>query len=212
VKAALLTASYGGYDPLKPVPPQDVECEYICVTDDGALDAGWQIVYEPRPGVHPNLAAKRPKMCPWDYTDADVAIWIDASMVIYSSFLISEVFAYLPFGQYDHPDRDCIYDEGTYSMGLRKYADLPLEEQMDDYKAQGHPEHWGLWAGGLIIRQRTPEIEAFGRAWLAECEKWSFQDQVSEAVMLRKFGLRPVSIPGAMYQSQWFRYEGSTRH
>src|SRR5215471_14749227 len=109
-KVAILTAIYGSYDSLKPLPAQDhPTCEAICVTDHpGASGEGWQIVVEPRPGIHPNLAAKRPKMLPWAYTDADIAIWIDASYRITSPGLATWAADY-PFAQYPHPARDCLF-------------------------------------------------------------------------------------------------------
>src|SRR5205085_532909 len=136
-------------------------------------------------GVHPNLAAKTPKMCPWRYTDADVVVWLDASFQITSPSFLREMCEY-EFGQFDHNARDCIYDEVEHCIPLAKYSFLPLQEQAAHYREQGHPEHWGLWATGFIVRKHTPTVEQFGEAWLAENEKWSFQDQVSEAPMLRE--------------------------
>lgn len=209
----LLTAVYDNYDSLREICVQDIPHEAICVTDNPNLASEtWNVIYEPRPDRHPNLAAKSPKMCPWRYTDADLTIWLDASFEIISYDFLAAVSKFAPLGQFSHPDRACIYAEGNYSTGLRKYSDLPLEAQMADYRNRGHPEHWGLWATGVIVRQHTPEIEAFGEAWLAECEKWSFQDQVSEAVILREHGLRPTAMPGSYNQNPWVQYAGSGRH
>lgn len=214
MKVAVLTAITNRYDILRPFPTQDVQCETICVTDDDDLAGdGWQrIICEPRPGMHPNLAAKAPKMCPWRYTDADLTIWIDASLLVQSSEFVRAMCAF-EFGQFDHPARDCIYEEREASR-YAKYDGLPLDEQVAHYRTQGHPEHWGLWATGLIVRHRTPEIEKFGRDWLTECETWSFQDQLSEAPMLRTHDLRPETIPGSYLagRNPWLGYSGSSNH
>jgi TOD1/MUCI70, glycosyltransferase-like domain len=210
--AAILTAVYDGYDSLKPLPVQDVPHEAICVTDDPNLHAeGWTIVYEPRSDVHPNRAAKTAKMCPWRYTDADLTVWVDAMFEIKAWSLLSDVAGYT-FGQWIHPDRQCIYEEATVSATMSKYAGEPVAEQAAHYRTLGHPAQWGLWAAGFIVRQRTPEIEAFGEAWLAEVYRWSFQDQISEAPMLRQYGLRPEVIPGAYHQNPWMLYAASPRH
>lgn len=215
MKYALLTAIYDGYDTLKELAPQDVDAEAICVTDDPNLRSDtWTIVHEPRPSAHPNLAAKRPKTKPWLYTDADIVVWIDASLIVRSPSFVNAMLKYLPFGQFDHPERDCIYDETLHSVAMPKYADQPLRDQANHYRTTGHPDHWGLWATGLIVREHTPQIEAFGDAWLAECERWSFQDQISEAPMLRKHKLRPTTIPGfvGVQQNPWVGYAASARH
>ncbi len=212
----VLTAITDGYDTLQAFPTQDVECETICVTDHPTmLGSGWnRIVHDPRP-LHPNLAAKAPKMCPWRYTDAEFVIWLDGSMKVTSHAFVREVIEFArPLAQFVHQHRDCIYDEARHSLELEKYAGLPILEQAIHYREQGHPAHWGLWTGGLIVRRHTPEVEKFGEAWLAECEQWSFQDQISEAPVLREHGLRPVTIPGTYWAgaNPWLEYCGSQRH
>lgn len=69
--AAVVTAVYDRYDTLKPALPQSgPKVDWVCVTDDPGLEAdGWRIVVQPRPGVHPNRAAKHPKCEPWRYTE-----------------------------------------------------------------------------------------------------------------------------------------------
>lgn len=214
MKATVLTAIYDGYDTLQAFPVQDVECETICVTDNPTLlGSGWQrIVYEPRAGVHPNLAAKAPKMCPWRYTDADLTIWIDGSIMVQSRSFVREMCDFT-FAQFAHPQRDCIYDEREASR-YWKYDGLPLDDQVAYYRSLGHPPHWGLWNGCLIVRRHSPELEKFGEAWLGECERWSFQDQISEPPMLRLHDLRPETIAGSYRwgQNPWVAYSGSSRH
>lgn len=209
---AILTAVTDDYDALKELPALDVECEAICVTDDPDLRSDtWTCVFEPRGETHPNIAAKHAKTRPWDYTDADWTIWVDASFRVTSWSIAEDLLKYGPIGQFVHPDRDCIYTEAAYSAELKKYASQPLDQQASYYRAS-HPEHWGLWATGLIVRQKLPAVVSFGEAWLSECERWGFQDQVSEAPMLHQFGLRPVEIPGDYFSNPWVRYEGSPRH
>ncbi len=209
---AILTAVYDDYDSLKPLPVQDMPHEAICVTDNPHLHAdGWTTVVEPRIGVHPNRAAKTPKMCPWMYTDADLTIWVDAMFDIKAWSFVSDLQD-ITFGQFEHPNRNCIYDEANVSATMGKYAGEPIREQADHYRTRGHPEHWGLWAAGFIVRRHTPTIETFGEAWLAEVYRWSFQDQISEAPMLREHDLRPDVIPGAYHLNPWMLYAASSRH
>lgn len=214
---AIITAVFDGYDTLKPALPQeDVSVEWICVTDDASLRGGalgWTMVYEPRPGVHPNRAAKRPKFLPWEYTDAPASVWLDASLRIVSPHLAQEMIAYAdPIAQYVHPWRDCVYTEADASIGIPKYDGEPIAAQADHYKQAGHPPEWGLWATTAIARQHTAEIRKFGERWLAEVEAWSFQDQVSHPYVLRETGLWPNALPGDQLTNQWTVFEGSDRH
>ncbi len=214
MRAAVLTAVYDSYDVVKPFLPQTIECDAICVTDDPKLEVeGWRVLYEPRPELHPNRAAKHPKMRPWSYAHTTHSVWIDASFRITSPNFVVEALTYAtPIAQFVHPERDCIYDEAYVSMQLVKYNGEPIEQQMQRYRAQGHPGHWGLWATGVIAREHTLAVMEFGDAWLDECLTYSFQDQLSHPPTLRNHGLRPESLPGWHGSNPWLRYEGSGRH
>ncbi len=215
MRLAIITAIYDNYDTLKPIVPQEgVEVDWVCVTDRAPKEAnGWRIVVEPRPFMHPNIAAKRPKMLPWEYSDSFWSIWMDASFLPQSPHLAREVIAHAkPIAQWQHPWRDCIYDEAEASKVLTKYVGLPIDPQMEQYRRQGHPEHWGLWSTGFIARQHSPKVMALGEEWLRACQEWGFQDQLSEAVALRNLGLRPERLPGCHTGNDWVQYHGSARH
>lgn len=219
-RVALITAIYDSYDELKPVVPQaGVDVEWIVVTDTlppAELAEGWTIVHEPRPGVHPNRAAKHPKYEPWKYTDAPVSLWVDASFRVVSGQFAVEATAGLtddePIGQFVHPWRDCLFAEARESVGLAKYAGEPVLEQAEHYRWLGHPEGWGLWATGVIARRHTEAVRELGERWLAETDAWSFQDQISQPFVLRETGLRPAALPGKHLSTPWLSYEGSGRH
>lgn len=213
---AIITAIYDQYDTLKPAYAQNIDAEWVLVTDDASLQSvseidGWRVIYEPHI-VHPNRAAKHPKMRPWLYTDATSSVWIDASFRVVSATFAQDVLSYAdPIAQFVHPWRDCIYDEAIASA-LPKYAGEPITAQVDHYRAEGHPASWGLWATGIIARHHTAHVVEFGDAWLDECYMWSFQDQLSHPYVLRKLSLRPNSLPGTHFHNPWLRYEGSLRH
>jgi len=214
MNVAILTAVTDHYDTLREIVPQTVEHEAICVTDDPDLRSDtWNVVYEDRGDVHPNRAAKHPKCCPWRYTDADLTIWIDASFEIVSPQFVYAMSIY-DHAQFRHPWRDCAYDEARVSLEMAKYANEPLVGQMADMRERGHPNGWGLWASGLIVRRRSDVQEKFGQAWLDDIYRWSFQDQVSQPPVLREHGLRPDVIPGFYHEGQnpWLVWKGSGRH
>lgn len=218
--AALLSAIYDHYDVLKPVCPQvGADVEWVLTTDDEALyrgDAdprGWQIVYEPHPGLHPNRAAKHPKMLPAEYTAADQSVWLDASFAVVSPTFVADVLAVAdPVAQFIHPWRSCVFEEAVASAPIPKYVGEPILAQADTYCLAGHPPGWGLWATGVIARHHTPEVLQWGKTWLAEIERWSFQDQISHPYACRAHGIRPIGLPGTHLGNQWLAYQGSGRH
>lgn len=219
-RITIISAIYDSYDTLKPVLPQSgANVDWVLVTDDATLRGGalgWNVVYRPRPDVHPNRAAKHPKFLPWEYTDAPASVWVDASFrVVSDRFAVDAVALADPIAQFTHPWRDCLYDETAECIAIAKHKYRPglLADQAAAYRSAGHPEHWGLWATGVIARQHgDPRVKQLGQRWLEEVERWSFQDQVSHPFVVRECGLRPTSFPGQHLANGWVAYEGSGRH
>jgi len=220
--AVVYTAMYGDYDTLKPQPVQDVPCDFICFTDkkDLADPSGcWHIILAPQPPVHPRMQAKYFKLMshrvfpdgqlaprydwPGRRKTYDFVVWTDASIRIFSSAFVREICGDVGENKWampPHPQRDCIYREASYSTHLAKYKDQPLEEQAASYRAAGHPEHWGLWACGLIARsgQLPEKVKALGEAWWEENLRWSYQDQVSLPYLLRRHHVGVDIIPRSL--------------
>lgn len=213
----ILTANYNDYDLLKFVLPQSIDVRWIAVTDNPSWPSsynGWEVVYEPRPHVHPNRAAKTPKMMPWLYTDTDTSIWIDASFRVMSQTFAEEALSYAnPIAQFIHPWRDCAYKEAEESILLTaKYGGEKIVEQIFHLREEGHPNHWGLWATGIIARRHTSNVIKMGSDWLAEVYMNTYQDQISHPDVCRRNGLRPTNFPGSYFAGPWVSYEGSGRH
>ena len=212
---AIITAIYGGYETLKPTLPQFGHLvDWVCVTDNPAIvqpsqGAPWRIVVDPSPEVA-IMSAKRAKMMPWAYTGCKQSIWLDASMRVASVYTACGMIDRAhPIAQFAHPERDCIFEEALISAQLARYAGLPLLDQCASYQ---HPKHWGLWAAGAIAVRHTTQTRDFMQSWYLQCQQWGWQDQLSEPPMLARSQLRPVTLPGSIYDNQWLKYEPSERH
>jgi hypothetical protein len=198
---AVISSIYGSYDrPAAPV-AQDVDCEWVMVTDAAMTRWPWKPIHEPRPGLHPRLAAKVAKCRPDLYTNADITIWVDGHLrIIDPSFVrwAAAAVADHSLAQLPHPQRISLLDEAALSATLPKYAGLPVASQAAHYLEGGYPDSWGLWAAGLIVRRITPDLQRFGDAWLAEQVRWTVQDQLSEAPLLWRMGIRPADLDGPL--------------
>lgn len=202
-RAVVVTACYGGVDTtLYPPAAQDLPVNWICFTDQADLKAPapWKVIHQPARFDHPNLAAKVHKTTP-DVGCTDV-VWIDASHQVTSRSFVREALAARHDGVavFAHPRRRCIYDEADASLGVEgqdgKYAGQPLLDQVAAYRAEGHPEQAGLYACGVVAWDLSdPRAAELGRRWLAECERWSWQDQLSFPVVCRRLGLTPGVFP-----------------
>lgn len=220
MSVAVVSSSYGGYDNIDARPEQSLDAEWIMVTDNPELDApGWNVIVEKRPHMHPRLAAKVPKCVPFTYTNADTIVWMDASCRLLQRHALAslvEASGGAPLGQVTHPWRDCIYDEAEASIGMPKYDGQPIREQVAHYKDCGYPVHGGLFATGLIVRNKLNDIQAeFGYRWLAEQVYWSYQDQLSQMPILASMRLQRKQIhvtplPFALHGSGVFEWRTHT--
>ena len=83
------------------------------------------------------------------------------------------------------------------SMVLDKYQDVPIKEQVDYYFSQGFPEHYGLWACGVMLRDK--KFSDFGSKWMLENMAWTFQDQLSLPYLSWKENFKIDTIPLNQY-------------
>lgn len=182
---ALITALYGDFEPVRPLRPDHGFDDAVCVTDNPELVAeGWRIVVAPSE-EHPRLAAKTPKMMPFDFVKAEIAVWIDAAFQVVSPDFRSfceETLANHDLIVWEHPDlwhRSDLYQEANYCQDWPKYNQWPIREQTAHYRAEGMPEGFGLWACGALVWRNNDKARQFGHAWLEENRRWSIQDQVA---------------------------------
>jgi len=197
---AIVSACFGGFD----VPPpfqckQDIDVEWYYFTDARSVQAKpWHVTHVDLRGNEPRLTAKAYKMVA--PVETRYVIWIDANMEITSPYFARNALASIHDGVavFRHPRRDCIYDEARASLGAEsqggKYAGLPLIEQVNAYRAEGYPEHHGLYACGVVAWDMD-RARALGEAWLAEQERWSIQDQLSFPVVCWRMGIEPGVFP-----------------
>lgn len=215
MKVCIYTAIYGGYDYLKEVPEQSLDCDYLCFTDNSDLrkkSQGWEVVVmncRLTAGMHPRLKAKYPRILNhhfftrrpcnlWEHLTCslsrlrgyDYTIWIDGGIRILSETFAQEMIDHIGkygWSMFVHPVRDCVYTECEACYDLPKYDHQPLREQVEYYRSQGYPEHNGLMAGGLIAREMgNLHLRKINYDWWQENLRWSYQDQLSLPYVLWK--------------------------
>jgi hypothetical protein len=201
---AIVTALYGGGDVIRAQADQDVDVDWICATDDRELTAPaqWDMRVNRAQFDEPSMAAKWWKLTPWEALEHSWIIWIDANTEITIPWFARNAIASVHDGVavWRHPRRDCVYAEAEASVGAEsqggKYDGQPIREQAAHYRAEGHPAHGGLFACGTLAWDATDlHARELGRLWLAECERWSYQDQLSLPVVARRLGLSPGVFP-----------------
>lgn len=217
--AAVYTAIYGGYDPLR-YHPDVPGVDFHCFTDDQALVSREDWVVHLSPSIlPPRLAAKRPKIV--GYQEApldqyDVTLWLDANCDLMSAGAAREALSDLGedgLALHRNPDLDCLYEQAISCMrGLPPESSMPLLRQAARYRAEGHPEHWGLWACSAMARRRSPRLDVAMIAWWDAVSSWPIgdvalpfglpRDQIDLPPVLREHGISPLEWPG---DSGWWR-------
>jgi hypothetical protein len=208
---AVYTAIYGDYDILNPVPAdcQSADIAYVCFTDNDAVAApGWQVRVEKPRFSHPRMAAKYYKtLSHVVLPEYDATLWIDASFQIEDPLFANDAFSYLDVADialFPHPDRGCIYDEAKVSVTMEKYTNQPIKEQVEYYLASGHPRSAGLFACGIIARSsRSTSVRKLNELWMIENIRFTYQDQLSMAYLLRRLHIRPAIFARRLWMCGW---------
>src|SRR6266498_697788 len=139
-KIAVVTSCYGNHDQICIPPNQTVECEWVLVTDGKPeyrpyLDerqSPWQVRIEPRPQLHPRMAAKVAKARPDWYADADIYLWMDSNVEVTSPEFVQWTTSFLergPLAARFSRERQSLIGEADVAKGMEKYKGLPILEQ-----------------------------------------------------------------------------------
>ena len=209
----IYSSSYGNYDNIKQQPKiQNVK--YVFFTDNSHVTCpGWDVVVENNILSHysPVLKAKYFKLHPHIlFPESDYTIWIDASIIIKNSDFVQIMLSYLTengFAAYKHPKRFSIFEEHLRLVNDRnfQYKDI-INNQINVYKKENFPINFGLWAGGILVRQnKNKNAEIINNLWWEEILKWSSRDQLSLPYVLWKNNLKIDTINLNQISNQLFR-------
>lgn len=201
-KTAVYTAVAGDYDYGGSNLFQD-GVDYIFFTDQKSSNGheGWSKVLLPDLNhLHPRRVAKLPKVYPHFFSELlkyKYTIWIDGGMEIVVENFVDQVLSYLENGMLLSPHfdaRDCAYGEAT--IRPPKYVNEPMDQQVAFYKADGFPENYGLYEGGLIAREMGhTKARELGQMWYIHNLIFSYQDQISLPYCLWKMNYQPSVLP-----------------
>lgn len=182
-KIVIYTAFTGNYDNLKNPEFIDDNCDYVCFTDNPAVQSDiWKIIPMEESNLDNNRKAKRYKVLPHKYlSQYKYSFWIDSSFKITGS-IREYIYKYVknPMLNIIHDQRTCIYDEAIFSASIARYPTETLIEQIEAYESKGMPHDYGLVSCGITFRQHNnPKIIKIMEDWWSEILKYTNQDQVS---------------------------------
>ena len=186
---SVITAIYGGRDRLRTPAVVHSGVEYVCFTDDQHIRHDvWDCRYVPPSHFDPCRSAKRFKVLPHLFVDAERSIWIDANCRLLCDPLAiwDEFDEDLALVRHWRPD---IYHEARACRRGSKDDLSVIADAIRHYRAAKHPARRGLWYGTIIFRRRSSAVARFNEAWWAQIERFSRRDQLSLPVVLRRLGV-----------------------
>ncbi len=218
-KLAIYTAFTGDYDTLKQPEFIDENCDYICFTDNPNLESDlWTIIQMDESILDNNRKAKQYKLLPHKYLkDYKYSFWLDGTFKIKGSireYIYNNIKANSPMLVVVHTERDCVYEEYKASKIIPRYPRAVMEEQVNFYKSQGFPKHYGLGVMGAIFRKHNDaDVIKLMEDWWDENIKYTNQDQLSFAYVSWKNDFHP-SVSSCYYWDNpyWAKEEGNYHH
>ena len=114
--------------------------------------------------------------------------WVDGNLEIQRD--LEAVVGDLQKGKFSlmYHGRDCIYEEAHACISSNKDSPDVINGQMNSYRSDGFPEHEGMVATGLIIRDHnTKKTVSFAQKWWEQVRLCSKRDQLSFNYTLWKY-------------------------
>lgn len=184
-KGVVYSAVTGGYDGIKDPLYVDPEWDYILFTDDPDIRSDvWRIkVIENPDGLDSVRLARRIKILGHRYLrDYDYSVWVDGKVQItgdFREFILSNR-GKQPMLCFNHYIHDCIYSERNLCLALKKDDPKIMDSQIDRYRREGYPEHFGLIDSAILIRElRNDRVIRLMETWWNEVSAGSRRDQLS---------------------------------
>lgn len=180
MKIAVVTAIFGGKDTQKPFPPQSVECDYYCFTEENTP--------VPLPNLPDRLKAKyfklqMEKFIPW----YDTYVWIDGNIEVKSPDFVKKMTENIPFSPIviqRHHERQTIKEEIDFILSSEneylttRYGKQPLKQEYEYYLKEGMPKNAPLYSCNIFAYNARGNGASFFMAyWWRLCLHWSWFDQ-----------------------------------
>lgn len=204
MKIAVISANYGGFDPLRNAAQQSVETDFYMFSDKPIVTVGTQwkniVLSYPRNDLCARMRAKYVKLqhhrIP-ELRQYSTFVWVDAAIEITSANYVQEMTQrQLGLNVFRHPHRSCIYDEYTTLVNSfpHKIAGEKLTEQINEYRNLGHPRGYGLYALTHFTHNVTAESKRLLDEWWLETIRWTYRDQISFPVVCSRLNYTPKVI------------------
>lgn len=216
-KGVIYTVITGDYDEVH-IPKQITEgLDYVLFTNNPNISSDfWTVVFIDNPmDLDDHRLSRYVKMFPKQYLQGyDYSIYVDSSIIITGDLqeLIHNYYISESLICFNHPTRDCIYDEMQACEELKKDSPEIMHQQIEGFKNEGYPEHYGLICGGVLVRSHhSNELDRLMKEWWSIVESGSKRDQLAFNYVCWKNNFFYDSCEMSLYACKYFEFVGHKR-
>lgn len=200
-KIAIYTCIVGDYDKIHEPSYVNENIDYYIFTDqDVPENSAWTKIditsLHEYGKLTPIVLNRMIKISPHHFLpDYDYTVYVDGNIKIIADLMpIVCNMGDAIIGMHTHAIRDCIFLEKNGIMLLKK-ADLNLMRmQLESYKEDGFPAHFGLFQNSILIRKNCDQCRRLMDMWWREYQKYPTRDQLSLPYVMWKSGIDIASI------------------
>ncbi|GEM_PF-763212 len=212
-KIVVYTAIFGGTDTLKAPSALALEADvdYVCFTNkDIPFSPAWQIRKVGLIDDNPILTSRYYKMNPHKlFPHHEQSIWVDATYHPIGSIsrFLTENLANDDMACFQHPERNCIYQEADKCIQSELDDVAIIQKQIEKYQAERYPAGNGLFAGAILLRKHHESVVIKAMEdWWREFQENSWRDQVSLTPVLYRNRVKCAVIPGNYRINPYFKW------
>lgn len=164
-KIAVYAALFGQYDNVYEPFMVEEQCDYYIFTDQEiVVNSCWkkmELSIEEQAYIHELTDVEKNryfKMLGYrKFLNYDYSIYIDINLEIYGKLSDFPLYALNSYGlaMFNHPTRDCIFNEAHVCIILGKVKKKKVNLQMKKYLKEGMPRHYGMCECGVIVRDNA---------------------------------------------------------
>lgn len=212
-KIAVYTCITGNYDELKEIDKKLLEkdIDYYCFTNNKNIKSNtWKIIYIEDFSLTNHMLNRKIKMLGHELiNNYDILVWIDGNVSLkkkITTFLKEQCnLEKYPFCAFKHPDRNCIYDEATACVRLKKDKKDIIVKQMEFYKKDNYPRNNGLCEMAIFVKKpKDRKVIETMKLWYEMLNKYSKRDQLSFMWCVTKTSLDIEILPLIVNDNKYF--------
>ncbi len=208
-KLVVYTALFGDYDELVDPAENFDDCDFICFTDQKHLKSDiWEIQIIDKLDLPSNMMNRKYKILPHLYlSEYEWSLYIDSNIAILKNPIdLANKYLYKnDFVAPKHFARDCIYEEANACIILGKAKYNEIQNQMNEYRADGFPRKFGLSENGILLRRHNNEkVIKLMNDWWKEMNNKTQRDQLSLGYVLWKNDMQFIYMDESARDGKFF--------